>query len=406
MSFEFFVAKRYLVAKRKQAFISVITSISIFGITIGVTALIIAIGLITGFQEDIQSKILNSTSHILISDITGEGIENWEKIAKKIKEMDKKNRIISATPVIWGMSLLIGPARVSPATIKGLELDEEVKNSDWLRSLEKGRLPENENEILLGKEIGRNVGADVGSSVSILMPRPSLSPFGVMPKMKRFRVSGIFSTGLWEFDSTTLIFPLNSAEKFFLMKGKMHYIQLKLKNIFEAAEISDRLKDELEFKYFITTWMDLNRSLFSALKLEKTVLFLTISLIVFVASLNIIASLILTVIEKTKDIGVLLSMGTSPKMIRKIFFYQGAIIGLLGTFFGAVLGLLVCFIATKFQLIKVPVDIYQIPFVPFRIKIFDLSIIILISLLISFTSTLFPSKKASKVNPIEALRYE
>ncbi len=403
MKFELFVAKRYLIAKRKQAFISVISLVSIIGITIGVMALLIALALMTGFHEDIQNKILSATSHVIVSDIGGEGIKNWESIATKIKSIDKKGEIISMAPVVYGMGLISSDWRTVPAGIRGLALEKEEKF--WLKKLEKGTLPER-GETILGKELAKSIGVDVGDFITVISSSFTLSPFGLMPRSKSIKVSGIFSTGLYEYDSSTAIIPIQDAQLFFKMKNRVSFLHIMLRDIFKAGTFSDILREKLDYSVLVTSWMELNRSLFSALKLEKKVIFFTISLIVFVASLNIVASLILMVMEKTKDIGMLISMGATKGMIRRIFFFQGAIIGLFGTIAGLTLGLIWCIIANKFQLIKVPVDIYQISYVPFRPELRDIILIVLISLSISFLSTLFPSTRAARINPAEALRYE
>lgn len=403
MKFELFVAKRYLVAKRKQAFISVISLVSIIGITIGVMALLIALALMTGFHKDIQSKILSATSHIIISDIGGEGIMDWKSLAKRIKEMDNEKEIISITPVVYGMSLVSSEWRAVPAGIRGL--DFELEKREWLKKIEKGRIP-GKGEVIIGKELAKSIGVDIDDSINVISTSFTLSPFGLIPRSKTFKVCGIFSTGLYEYDSTTAIIPIQDAQLFFKMKERVSFLHITIKDIFKAGELSDRIREKLEYSLLATSWMELNRSLFSALKLEKKVIFFTISLIVFVASLNIIASLILMVMEKTKDIGILISMGATKGMIRRIFFFQGAIIGLFGTIAGLALGLIWCVVANKFQLIKVPIDIYQISYVPFRPELKDILLIILISLAISFSSTLFPSTRASRVNPAEALKYE
>lgn len=403
MKFELFIAKRYLIAKRKQAFISIISLVSIIGITIGVMALLIALALMTGFHKDIQSKILSATSHIIISDIGGEGIKDWESLSKKIKEMDKKEEIISITPVVYGMGLISSEWRAVPAGIRGLNFDLEKR--DWLKKIEKGRIP-GKGEVILGKELAKSIGVDIDDSINVISTSFTLSPFGLIPRSKTFKVCGIFSTGLYEYDSTTAIIPIQEAQLFFKMKDRVSFLHITIKDIFKAGKLSDRIRENLEYSFLVTSWMELNRSLFSALKLEKKVIFFTISLIVFVASLNIIASLILMVMEKTKDIGILISMGATKGMIRRIFFFQGAIIGVFGTIMGLSLGLLWCLIANKFQLIKVPIDIYQISYVPFRPELKDLLLIVIVSLAISFSSTLFPSTRASKINPAEALRYE
>ncbi len=403
MKFELFVAKRYLIAKRKQAFISVISLVSIIGITIGVMALVIALALMTGFHKDIQSKILSATSHIIISDIGGEGIRDWESLSNKIKEMDKKGEIVSITPIVYGMGLVSSEWRAVPAGIRGLNF--ELEKRGWLKKIEKGRIP-GKGEVIIGKELARSIGVNIEDSINVISTSFTLSPFGLIPRSKSFKVSGIFSTGLHEYDSTTAIIPIQDAQLFFKMKDRVSFLHITIKDIFKAGEFSDRIRKNLDYSFLVTSWMELNRSLFSALKLEKKVIFFTISLIVLVASLNIIASLILMVMEKTKDIGILISMGASKGMIRRIFFLQGAVIGIFGAISGIILGLIWCFIANRFQLIKVPIDIYQISYVPFKPELKDIILIVLISLAISFSSTLFPSTRASRVNPAEALKYE
>ena len=406
MGYEFFIAKRYLTAKRKQAFISVITFISILGITIGVMALIIAIALITGFQGDVQDKILGSTFHIMVSDFTGEGISDYPQLMDKIITVDG---VKEATPVIYDTILITGPYKSSGALIRGIDFDLEKKYSRWLQELEGGQIPSPSSKregVLLGREIALSIGAAIGDVVTVLTPASRLTPLGLMPKHKRFMVTGIFRTGLYEFDSSTVVVSLETAQGLFGLEEKTSVIHVKLENIFDASVVSSRIKRVLPDQAYVTTWMEMNKPLFSALKLEKKLMFFTITLIVLVAALNIIATLILMVMEKTKDIGILIAMGTTAKNIRKIFFLQGAMIGVIGTAVGTALGLLWCWLANTFELIKIPADIYHIAFVPFRIRFIDLLMIIGVALLISFLSTLFPSYRAAKVDPVIALKYE
>ena len=405
MNYELFIASRYLKARRKQAFISVITFISMLGIAIGVMALVIALALITGFQEDVQDKILGATSHIMVSDLAGEGLRDYESLISKVKAV---KGIETVSPVVYDMVLVNGPFKSRGAMLKGIDFDLDQRHSPWLAKLEQGRLPSDSPKegILLGKELAIAIGANTGDSVTVLTSSSRLSPMGLVPKTKRFVVSGIFSTGLYEFDSSTALISLAAAQRFFTLEGRISHLQIKISDIFQAEKIGDELKQILPPSTYVTTWMELNRSLFSALKLEKNIMFLTITLIVFVAALNIIATLILMVMEKTRDIGILMAMGASSQSIKKIFFLQGAMIGVIGTSAGTLLGLLCCWLANTFKLIRVPVDIYQISFVPFHIKWFDLAMIIGVSLVISLLSTLFPSHRASKVDPVIALKYE
>ncbi|MCD6194331.1 MAG: ABC transporter permease [Candidatus Aminicenantes bacterium] len=405
MRYELFIAKRYLTARRKQAFISVITFISVLGITIGVMALVIALALISGFQADVQNKILGTTSHLMISSLASEGLEGYPRLIQRIEE---DQEVLYATPVVYDTVLLNGPFKSSGVVLRGLDLDQEVKHSAWLKNLREGALPREGKvaEILLGSDVAFRLGATVGEIVTVITASARLSPVGPLPRMKKFRVAGIFHTGLYEYDSSSVIVPLSVAQDLFRMTGRVNLIQVKIKRIFEAEKVKQRLQKILPMGTYITTWMELNKSLFSALKLEKKLMFFTIALIVLVAALNIIATLILMVMEKTRDIGILMAMGATAADIRRIFFYQGAMIGFIGTFLGVLLGVAWCWLANTFQLIRVPVEIYQIAYVPFRLQATDLTAIILVSLLISLLSTLFPSYRAAKIDPVVALKYE
>jgi lipoprotein-releasing system permease protein len=405
MSYEFFIARRYLTAKRKQAFISVITFISVLGITIGVAALIIAIALVTGFQADVQDKILGATSHLMIQDVHEDGLRDYENLTARIKQVPG---VRSVSPVALSYTLINGPLKKQPAMLKGMDLKLEAAQSPWLRTLVSGAIPPETGRdgILLGQDLALVLGVSVGDPVTVITSNMTLSPLGLLPKQKKFVVSGIFATGLYEFDSSTALVALPVAQKFFGLEGRISYLQVMIDHIFDAARLKERLKSVLPPLAYVTTWMELNKSLFSALKLEKNIIFLTITLIVIVAALNIIATLILMVMEKTRDIGILLAMGATSKSIRKIFFLQGSLIGIIGTACGTALGLAWCGLANTFKLIKVPVDIYQISYMPFRIGPVDILVIVGVSLAISFVSTLFPSRRAAKVDPVVALKYE
>ncbi len=407
MNYELFVARRYLTARRKQAFISVITFISVLGITIGVMALVIAIALITGFQEDVQDKILSSTAHIMVPGLSRDALNDYPEIIQKIKGLEG---VLSASPVVFETVLLTGPSQSLGAMLKGIDFEEERDHASWLQELEGGEIPEPEprrDGIILGREIAAALGVGIGDTIQVLSGSSlSLSPVGPIPRPKRFVVTGIFNTGLYEFDSGTALIRLATAQRVFNLGDGISYIQVRIENIFQAPHIAERIKEILPPMAYAMTWMELNKSLFSALKLEKTIMFFTIALIVFVAALNIIATLILMVMEKTRDIGILMAMGASTGNVRKIFFLQGAMIGIIGTTAGVLLGLAWCWLANTFKLIRVPVDIYQISFVPFRIQPLDLLLIIGVTLLISLLSTLFPSHRASKIDPVIALKYE
>ncbi len=406
MNYEFFIARRYLRAKRKQAFISVITFISILGIAIGVMALVIALALITGFQRDVQNKILGATSHIMVSDLGSGGIADYRELRSRIQALPGV-KVVS--PVVYDIVLISGPLRSHGATLKGIDFALDKAYYGWLQNLEEGRLPEESgrDSLLLGKDLAYSLGVGPGDTVSVLTASSlRLSPLGPVPKLREFVVAGVFAAGLYEFDSTTALTPLRVAQRLFRLDDRVTHLQIMIDDIFQAGTLAETIRGILPPSLYVTTWMDLNRTLFSALKLEKNIMFLTITLIVFVAALNIIASLILMVMEKTRDIGILMALGAPAASIQKIFFLQGAMIGVLGTTAGVILGLACSWLANTFKLIKVPVDIYQISFVPFHIQLTDLLLIIGVSLAISLLSTLFPSRRAAKVDPVVALKYE
>jgi lipoprotein-releasing system permease protein len=281
-----------------------------------------------------------------------------------------------------------------------------VGDKEWLKDLKSGRLPVGKNELILGREVASRVNLFEGSPCRVITPQPVLSPSGILPRIKKFNVTGIFHSGLYEIDNTTVITNLETAQKLFKLDDKISFIQVYLKDSFKAEEIAEKMRDIFPAQLQVITWKDLNASLYSALKLEKTILFFTLTLIIIVASLNIVAGLILLVIRKTKDIGILLSYGATPRIIKRIFFIQGSVIGIIGTTLGVIIGLVFCSLANRFELIKIPAEIYQMSYVPFNVGFFDLLAVVFVSLLISFTATLIPSKRAASVNVIEALKNE
>jgi lipoprotein-releasing system permease protein len=309
-------------------------------------------------------------------------------------------------PVVYGTVLVKGRGReVTGAVFRGMDL-KQAKKEKWLNRLEYGALPVNERELLIGREMALKMNLFSGDSCLVISPQAALSPLGMIPRFKKFTISGIFKSGLFEFDNGTVIAGLAAGQKLFSLQGRINYLQVNLDDIFSAEAVAARMRKSLPIQYSVITWQELNQSLYSALQLEKTVLFFTLTLIIVVASLNIVAGLILLVMQKIRDIGILLSYGTTAAQVKKIFFIQGAIIGVLGTALGTFLGLGFCFLANRYELIKVPAEIYQVSYVPFRLGAFDLLAVVLVSLLISFGATLIPARKAAQVSVVEAVKYE
>ncbi len=401
MKFEIYIASRYLFSKKKQRFVSFITFVSVLGITIGVTALIVALSLINGFQKDVRDKLFQTSYHIMILKSFSRNIRNYKSI---VKEIDKLEGIKSETPVLYTNVLLKYGAETTGGIIKGIP--EKLIDKEWSKFITEGKISKDENSVYIGKEIADKLGVGIGDRIRVFFPSFNLSPFGALPKSKYLNVEGILKTGLYEFDSVSILIELKKLQKILKSGDSVNYIGVKIEKIFEAENLKKRIEKILGPSFYIVTWQELNKPLFSALKLEKTVMFFTIALIVFVAALNIIATLILLVIEKVKDIGILSSLGATPDNIRNIFFYQGSIIGILGTFSGLILGLFIVFISNTFKLIRVPEEIYHVGFITFRPQFDDILIIVIASLLITFLTTIYPSKKAAEIEPAEALREE
>lgn len=404
MKFELFIAKRYLLKGRKSSFISIISLVSIIGIAIGVAALIIALSLLNGFQGDIRDKILSSTAHVMVNNVFGEGLADYEPLIKEIQE--QFDEVTSAAPVVFGTVLVKGSSRyASGAVLRGVDLSVSA-NELWAKKLESGSLPKKKNQLLMGREIAVRLSLISHDPCTVITPQPVLSPSGILPKIKKLYVSGVFKSGLYEFDNGTVITNLETAQKLFNLKDRISYIQIYLDDLFKAEEVAAKLRKMLPLGLQVITWKELNASLYSALELEKTVLFFTLTLIIIVAALNIIAGLILLVIQKIKDIAILLSYGATPAIIKRIFFFQGSVIGIIGTTVGIIIGLGFCYLANKFELIKVPAEIYQMTHVPFKVGLFDLLAVLVVALLISFTATLIPSQKAASVNVVDAIKNE
>jgi lipoprotein-releasing system permease protein len=404
LPFELHIALRYLLAKRKQAFISVISFISTLGVTVGVMALVIALALMTGLQQELRDRIVGSNPHIYVWDT--KGIDDYHAEAEKLRTVP---HVLGAAPAILGQGLLAA-SETQPVQIKGIDpvLEQQVTNLKGAvtsGSLEALNTPEGEPPgILLGKDLAAKLGVATGDSVSLTMGA-TLTPAGLLPRTRRVRVVGLFSLGLFEFDSTYGFLSLDVAKRL-LGKDRVDLIQLRVDDIFAAPRIAQSIPEQLGPEYVTQDWADMNKSLFSALGLEKIAISLTIGLIVMVAALNIVASLILLVMEKHRDIAILKTMGASARSVTTIFMMQGLIIGLVGTVVGAAGGYVLSTVMTRYKLIRVPADVYQMSYMPFRVLPLDFLLVITGAILVCFFATIYPSRQAAKLDPVQALRYE
>ena len=405
--FELQIATRYLLARRKQAFISVISAISILGVTVGVMALVIALALMTGLQQEVRDRILGSNPHMYVW--KQGGIADYQAEAAKLRQIPG---VVGAAPAVLGKALITSQTGEAFITLKGVDPALESSVTDIASALQRGSLdalkPSSEDEtgaILLGKDLAGQLGVAVGDSVRLLTPQGTLSPMGMVPRTRRLLVGGVFSLGLYEFDSQWGFVSLGVAERL-LDKTQVDFIQVRIRDMYAAPQMADDIPPRLGADYIVQDWSDMNQSLFSALSIEKVALSLTIGLIVMVAALNIVASLILLVMEKHRDIAILKTMGASARSVTLIFMAQGLIIGAVGTSVGASLGYLVATVADRYRLIRIPIDVYQVSHVPFRVLPLDFALVVLCAVLVCFIATIYPSRQAARLDPAQALRYE
>jgi lipoprotein-releasing system permease protein len=409
LPFELFVAIRYLLARRKQAFISLISLISTLGVMVGVMALLIALALMTGLQGELRDRIVGSSAHIYVFKVGGAGLTDYQADVQKLKTVP---RVTGAAPAILGQGIIKSATQNGFVTIKGIIPQFEAEVTDVEKAMQSGSLEAlNPVEgrppgIVIGKELAKKLGAFVGDDVYVITAEGStLTPFAEIPTPRRFRIVGLFTLGLFEFDQAYAFVHLDAAKRL-VARSTPDMIELRVDDMFAAREIAETIPQRLGSEYMPQDWSDLNQSLFSALKLEKMAISVTIGLIVMVAALNIVASLILLVMEKSRDIAILKTMGSSAASIRRIFMFQGLVIGLIGTTLGAVFGWVVIYIADRYKLVSVPLDVYQISHVPFRLELDDFVVVVISAIVICFVATIYPSRQASKLDPAQALRYQ
>jgi len=465
MRFELFIASRYLRAKRRQAFIGIITGISIVGVAAGVASLVVALAINNGFRQDLQQRLLGSTSHISLQRIADDGIKEWPPLMERLS---KQPHVVAAAPAIFEQVLISRGPRARGAVLKGMIPKYERKVGDLLNSVNEGsaaaledsgeNTPFSQNQaeaghptstststvaspsaradeasgspqsavgadssdslggvharvaamppIVLGNEMADSLGARVGDPVVVTSPQGELTPFGMVPKYNRFRVVGIFNSGFFDYDSGWAFTRLADAQRLFGLGDLISVLEFKIDDIYQAPAISQELEEAAGKGFMATNWMEQNKALFRALRLERLVTFITIGLIVFVAALNILISLIMMVMEKTKDIAVLMSMGTRRTQVRNLFIAQGVLIGVVGTVLGLIAGYALSYVGSRYHLIQLSPEVYSINYVPFSPRLADGAWIAVFTLLVSFVATLYPSWSASRILPAEALRYE
>ena len=419
MRFELFIATRYLRAKRRQAVIGVITGISVVGVMAGVASLVVALAINNGFRQDLQQRLLGATAHVQLMRVEADGIRNWREL---VARLEKIPHVQAAAPSIYEQVLVSRGARAKGMVLKGVVPDQERRVSDLLKTIAMGSAdalaptpPDQTSSpdtlaplppIILGRELAQDIGATIGSVVLVTSPQGELTPFGLVPKYVRFKVVGIFKSGFYDYDNTWGFTRLGDAQQLFGLGDLISVVEFKLDDLYAAGEMGRELERQAGKGFMSTNWMEQNKPLFSALKLERLVTFITIGLIVLVAALNILISLIMMVMEKTKDIAVLISMGARRGQVRRIFIGQGVLIGLIGTVLGLIVGYSITWAGGHYKLFALSPEVYSIEYVPFAPRLLDGVLIAVVALAISFVATLYPSWSAARILPAESLRYE
>lgn len=407
--FEFFVARRYLSARRKQAVVSVITAISVLGVAAGVMALVIALAINNGFRNTLQRNLLSATAHIAILEKRPEfGMENWSELANRLRTVP---HVVAVEPALYGNVLFSGPLQSTGGILKGVDVRSAARTNEILTHLKQGSVADLEQGddlpgIILGARLAEALGMRLRAVVRIMSPNGELTAFGPRPKQHRFRVVGIFESGFYELDANWAFVALPAAQTVLGVDNVVNSIELKLDDIYAAPQVASQISPIIGPRLAATTWMEQNRSILGALRMERAVTVVTIGLIQLVAALNILVALIMMVMEKHKDIAILMAMGARLRQIRRIFVLQGVMIGFAGSLIGLLLGYSLSYLAHHYRWIRLDAQVYSLSFVPFEARWADGIWIAAVAVFISFLATLYPSRSAARIAPAEALRYE
>lgn len=410
LPFELYVSVRYLVARRKQASMASTSLISVLGVTVGVTALIVALALMTGMQQELRDRIVGAQAHVYVWKVLDGGFDDYEAEARKLVALP---RVEAASPAIMGKALARTRAGDVFINVKGIDPELEGTVTGLAAAVERGSLSDlaaydgpAAGGVVIGGGLARELGAFVGDEISLITTTGgTLSPMGVLPRPRRLEVVGIFRLGLLEYDTAYGFVTLDVAKRLFRRDG-IEMMQLRVDDPYAARTVADAIPGQLGESYMSDDWSRLNSSLFEALFLEKMAITIAIGLIVLVATLNIVSSLIMLVMEKSRDIAILKTMGASARMVRRVFVLQGAIIGLAGTTAGAAAGYLICTVMDRYKLLRLPMDVYQVTYVPFIIQPLDFWLVLLAANAVCLLVTLKPSNHAARIDPAEALRYQ
>lgn len=413
MSYELFIGLRYLKAKRKQTFISLITLISITGVAIGVMALILVLGVMTGFSDDLREKILGTNSHLVIQKF-GAALNDYRVVMEKIRDCPG---VVASTPFILSQAMLSSGSNVSGVVLRGIDVVTAPSVIKIKETLVEGSLDQLAHDqqsadgsmlpgIIIGKELAKMLGVGLSEPLTVISPSGLITPTGMAPRWKKFLVVGIFESGMYEYDTTLAYISLTNAQSFLKMADEATGVEVKVADIYQVRTIADAIREKIGISYLVRDWMEMHRNLYSALKLEKIAMFIILVLIILVAAFNIIGTLIMVVHDKNRDIAILKAMGATASAIMRIFIIQGLVIGVVGTCLGLCGGYVLAFIQNQYHVVGLSQDIYYIPQLTVKTSLFDTLWVSCSAILITFIATIYPSRQAARLDPAEALRYE
>ena len=415
MQYEILIGLRYLKSKRREAVISLITLISSGGVALGVMALIVVLSVMSGFEKDLRDKILGTNAHVVLLRFGEGGITDVDKLLPRITPLP---HVAAAAPFTLHQVMLTSRHGVMGVVLRGIDPEREGQVTDLARNMKKGSLDALSRDgegIILGKSLAASLGISIGDPVNVVSPvGGGVTPLGMAPRVKQFTVVGVFEAGMYEYDAGLAYIPIPAAQTFFRMGKSVTGVEIKLDDIYQAPQVAGQMQEELRFPFYTRTWMEMNKNLFSALKLEKTVMFIILVMIVLVAAFGVVSTLTMLVMEKTREIAILKSMGATAAGIMRIFILDGVVIGAVGTLVGLLGGLvvtknldrIVSFVERVFGIDAFPGDVYFLDKLPHQINAPDVVVVVIVSLSISFLATLYPSWQASRLNPVDALRYE
>lgn len=415
LPYQVFITLRYLKSRKRRRSISFNTVISTGGVAVGVMALLVVLSVMSGFHEDLQKKILGVNAHVVVLDYKG----SMEDYAPVMESISAEPHVLSSSPFVLGQAMISVEGRAQGVYLRGIEPSFEIKTTEIEKYMIQGSLKDlraysggkesydsSYDPIVLGKELSDRLGAYKGDTVKIISPAGGLGPLGMLPRVKRFKVAGIFEVGMFEYDSNLVLTGMGPAREFLGLGNAVTGIELRVDDIYMAKAVGQAIQKKLGYPYYARDWIQMNKNLFAALKLEKLAMFVILTLIVLVAAFNIVSTLIMNVLEKEREIAILKAMGATNRGIMGIFMLQGFLIGLVGTVVGLTGGWLLGYFLNTYELIKLPADVYYLSHLPVKMKLFDFVVVSVSAVVISFLATIYPAWQAARLNPVEPLRYE